>query len=162
MRTIILSESNKLDLALAPYGPIKAYVDRTKAMAKFLDNWDTVMPILRQFMEMGNQDSEACHLALMAAAGINDTPSNRKNTAGLPKQATAAVQAKYLIDANDRVLIPSDTMQEFVERFRKDHETIKGEYKLPIYKLKKGKADCDYCSYNKLCLRAFADEEEEE
>ena len=162
VRTIILSESNKLDLALAPYGPIKAYVDRTKAMAKFLDNWDTVMPILRQFMEMGNQDSEACHLALMAAAGINDTPSNRKNTAGLPKQATAAVQAKYLIDANDRVLIPSDTMQEFVERFRKDHETIKGEYKLPIYELKKGKADCDYCSYNKLCLRAFADEEEEE
>ena len=162
VRTIILSESNKLDLALAPYGPIKAYIDRTKSMAKFLDNWDTVMPILRQFMEMGNQDSEACHLALMAAAGINDTPSNRKNTAGLPKQATAAVQAKYLIDANDRVLIPSDTMQEFVERFRKDHETIKGEYKLPIYELKKGKADCDYCSYNKLCLRAFADEEEEE
>ena len=162
VRTIILSESNKLDLALAPDGPLKAYVDITKSQAKFMNNWDAVAPVLRQFMEMGNQDSDACISALISAAGMNDTDTNRKAAVSLSKKATAAVQAKYLVDANDRVLIPADTMAEFVGRFRKDHESIKSEYRLPIYNLKKGKADCDYCPFNKLCLRANGEEEEEE
>ncbi|MCQ2084571.1 MAG: PD-(D/E)XK nuclease family protein [archaeon] len=162
VRSIRLCEETSVWIALGPNGTLADGISTTKKYAPFYDIWDSVSDILLRLAEEDAFDTESAVTQLLNVAGLKDNKTNRGAAEGLLKKAAGELAAPYLIDGSGCVLIPSDSMEKFLEKLTEDHDTATKEMSIPIYNLRKGKIPCNRCDYSKVCMKAHEEEEESE
>ena len=154
LREIRLVGETSAEMVLKSGGVLHDYCARTKAYTKYADRWDMVSPMLLDMYERGCLDADADPTAMLNLVGLSSADTNRKNVRGLFSNAAKYLRQEYFTEGNETVIVPSDTMERFVEQLTKDHASAYHEMKVPIYDLRKGKLDCRSCAFYKVCLKS--------
>lgn len=162
VRKVVLTDRSARELVLGRNGIVERNYAGKSTYSKFVAKWDAVAAVLQAFCDSGDLDSPAVAGAILNAASVSDAKTNRANAERIAKFAREQLEMGYCIDEDGRVLVPSDSMDRFVSVLKERHVKASGEMYEPIYDLRKGRIKCSMCGYNKVCLKAFADDEEEE
>ena len=160
VRRVVLSKQTARDLVLGRNGTVERKYVNTKSYAKFAERWDSVANVLLTFYDSGDLDSPSLVDALLNAVNVSDNKTNRGYAEQIAKYAREQMSIGYCIADDDLVIVPSDTMDRFVSVLKERHKTATEQMYQPIYDLNKGRIQCSNCTYNRVCLKAFVDDEE--
>lgn len=153
---VCLTEFSKKELLMDPDSLLKDAINYKK-YTDIYENWtDFVTPISEYGFPEGNWDENE---DLIAATRSSLGMSKKPDVEGALKRVKAAYDKDYWIDG-DKVLIPSDSMERFLEKLRSDRKTIErmnveGFPAAP-------RVECKRCGYVSVCTKTPVSAESED
>ena len=94
------------------------------------------------------KNNEALISSLLSILGMNDTATNRKNVSGALKKLSDIIQDGMICSEN-KVIVPSDTIEEFLSFIDKDHNRASTQ-KYTVFPATP-RRNCSKCDFFKVC-----------
>lgn len=140
-------------------GPVFYYYQDKKSYQILVDNWDEFSDIVIQHLDESYDLSPDDRSDICAEVSFKLKP---KEIDAVAKKIHDTAEKKYYKVSDADVVVPLESMNEFLEKLTKDHTEAKKAMLIPVLNLKKGNTECNNkCAYYRACVKAELEEDDE-
>ena len=159
VRKVALSCRSGPEVLMERGGPVFNYYQDKKSYQTLVDNWDEFSDIVIQYLDESYDLSPTDRSDICAEVSFKLKP---KEIDAVAKKIHDTAEKKYYKVSDADVVVPLESMNEFLEKLTKDHTEAKKAMLIPVLNLKKGNTECNNkCAYYRACVKAELEEDDE-
>ena len=159
VRTVALSSRPWQEVLMERGGPVYYDCYGTKRYNDIVENWDEFSDAVIPYLTDGYELSPSSQSDICADLSFKLKPDIMRDMAN---KIQKIAKGKYYKTSDTDVVVPLDSMNEFLEKLTQDHIDAKKAMLIPVMNLKKGNIKCNNkCAYYRACVKAELEEDDE-